>query len=167
MSTEDPTGTRNSISRHYSADDAEEILKRAVTVRESFSREQLEALASELNVPARDLAVAESEWLAERDRKARADFMAERQQAAWSRLGWWTAAGVLIILAFISRILFFMRFAQFAAIPYVIVFIALLALLVLAYVQRGGDAFDIAFEKWLIKQKERRAREERRKELLS
>lgn len=167
LSDEPTTTTRNTLARHYSHEDVEAILKRAVTLRESYDRAQLEALAVELNVSPRELAIAESEWLAERDRKARSAFMGERQQGAWSRLLWWSGFGGLIILAFISRIAPFVLFSRYAAIPYIVLLVVLILLLIQTYVQRGGDAFDIAFEKWLVKQKERRARDERRKELLS
>jgi hypothetical protein len=159
--------TQNKLTRQYSHEDVEAILKRAVTLREIYDRTQLESLAAELNVSPRDLAIAESEWLAERDRKARSAFMAERQHGAWSWLGWWSGFGLLIILAFISRIAPFVLFSRYAAIPYIVLLVVLVILLIQTYVQRGGDAFDGAFEKWLIKQKERRARDERRKELLS
>jgi len=159
--------TNTRLARQYSSEDVEAILKRAVTLGETYTRDQLEALATELNVSPRDLAIAESAWLVERDRKARADFMAERQHGAWSWLLWWSGFGGLIILAFISRVAPFVLFSRYAAIPYIVLLIVLVVLLLITYVQRGGDAFDSAFEKWLIKQKERKIRDERRKELLS
>lgn len=163
-SSDEPTTT---LARQYSDEDVEAILKRAVTLRESYNRDQLETLAAELNVSPRELAIAESQWLAERDKQARTAFMAERQQGAWSRLFWWSGVGLLIILAFISRVAIFVQFSRFAAIPYIVALVVLIVLLIQTYAQRGGDAFDIAYEKWLVKQKERRIREERRKELLS
>ncbi len=165
--SDEPTLTQSKLARQYSHEDVEAILKRAVTLRETYDRAQLEALAVELNVSPRELAIAESEWLAERDRTARDRFMAERQQGAWGRLLWWSGFGGLIILAFISRIAAFVQFSRIAAIPYIVLLIVFVILLILTYVQRGGDFFDDAFEKWLVKQKERRARDERRKELLS
>jgi hypothetical protein len=165
--TDEPTLPQSTLARQYSHEDVEAILKRAVTLRETYDRAQLEALAVELNVSPRELAIAESEWLAERDRKARSTFMAERQQGAWSWLLWWSGFGGLIILAFISRVAPFVLFSRYAAIPYIVLLVLLVILLILTYVQRGGDMFDVAFEKWLVKQKERRVRDERRKELLS
>jgi hypothetical protein len=154
-------------TRQYSADDVEAILKRAVSLNDTYSRADLEALAVELNVSARELAIAEADWLAQRDKQARAEFMGERQQAALTRIFWWTGFGGLIILAFLSRVPFFVLFSRYAAIPYIIILVVLIAFLVHTYVERGGDRFDLSFEKWLVKQKERRQRAERRRELLS
>lgn len=164
---DDPIVTSTTLARQYSHEDVEAILKRAVTLRESYDRAQLEALAVELNISPRELAIAESEWLAERDRKARAAFIAERQHTAWGRLGWWSGVGALIILAFISRIAPFVQFSRYAAIPYILLLILLIVWLLNTYLERGGDRFDISFEKWLIQQKARRERDERRKALLS
>jgi cobalamin synthase len=165
--SDEPTLTQDTLARRYSDEDVEAILKKAVTLRETYNREQLATLAAELNVSARELAIAESLWLAERDKQARSAFMGERQQSAWTRMAWWAGVGLLIILAFISRVALFVQFSRFAAIPYIVVLVVLIVLLIQTYAQRSGDGFDIAYEKWLVKQKERRARDERRKELLS
>ena len=167
--SENPIIKPNSVSvrREYSQEDVEAILKRAVSVRENFNRGQLESMATELNVSPQELAIAEEQWLAERDRDARRAFVGERVRGAWSRVGWWVLAGIGVLLAFLSRISFLLLFSRYAVVPYFIILALLFLFALFVTFQRDGDRFDTAYENWLIKQKERKERAAARRDLLS
>lgn len=165
--TPDTKPTAAPLRREYSQEDVEAILKRAVSVRENFNRGQLESMATELNISPQELAIAEEQWLAERDREARGAFVRERLLGAWSRVGWWLLAGVALILAFLSRVSVLVLFSRNSAIPYFIILAILLLFALVISFQRNGDWFDTAYERWLRQQQKRKERAAARRDLLS
>ena len=150
--------------RHYSDDEAKEILAQAMSLStaEGFSSGELVRFAGEMGISPAQLAAAEEAWLAEQgDRELDAErraFITVRRREAREGLLFMAILGAVAWGATTFSIPVLSTIAGVMMIPLIVITVIVALQALSAFVETDGEDFEKAFDKWLDRREKRRAR---------